>query len=197
MKKILLIVLGVSLGLSGFSQSKSFVKGPTIGVDLMVHDFKTAANIRNSNSLNSLAINKQFTKFNDMDPALSVYYMQGFNDHIDFKGTITGSSLRYRFENKPRAANDEFLIEADATVNVKLLSDKHPVRPYLSIGVGGSFYDGYFGGYIPFGGGIQVRLNSETMVVTQAQYRVGISENVSDHFSFSLGFAITYPSKRK
>ncbi|MCZ0211835.1 hypothetical protein OZK63_41485, partial [Streptomyces sp. UMAF16] len=67
-------------------------------------------------------------------------------------------------------------MEADASVNLKLLTDKYFMVPYLSAGVGASMYAGtYFGAYIPVGTGLQFNLGEGNFINLQYSYHLGIS----------------------
>ena len=46
-------------------------------------------------------------------------------------------------------ANNNFLLEANASVNFKLTSEKYWFQPYLTAGIGGHKYLGYYGAFMP------------------------------------------------
>lgn len=123
-----------------------------------------------------------------MGAGFSFTYLESLSNHLDFASSLGFSTVKYPFENRPTAGNDQFLVEGDANVNLRLLQDRYAVNPYLTAGVGGSYYDVYYGAYVPVGAGFQFKLSSEEFVRLQAQYRFGITENTSDHFNFTLGF---------
>ncbi|TDH25605.1 hypothetical protein EXU57_12945 [Segetibacter sp. 3557_3] len=187
MRKISLVVIISMLAGSVNSQEISYKKKPTLSVNFILNDFRTADLIR-ANTLAGVLKNKQWSKFSEMGPGLAVNYYQGITEYVDFMATMGASIVDYTFKNRQSLGSDNFLLETDANVLVKLLSDKYRVTPYLSAGAGVSMYKVYWGAYIPFGFGLQVKLAENTFLHTQVQYRTGITELANNHFNYSLGF---------
>ncbi|MFX9058207.1 hypothetical protein ABTN75_20490, partial [Acinetobacter baumannii] len=71
-----------------------------------------------------------------MTPGMSVSYFQGLSDHVDFMANLHGDFINYPFYNGTKVGTDKFQLESDANVNLKLLTDKYFLVPYLSGGVG-------------------------------------------------------------
>jgi len=202
MKKILFVVYVSLVTSASFSQStltsenkKIFrtenKKKPLLSVNFMLNDFRTADRIKSS-SVSSVFAHKGWSKISEMSPGLSINYMQGLTDHIDFMASLGGSFADFNFKNVENAStpsSNRFLLEADANAVFKLLTDKYIVNPYLSAGVGASLYNASYGAYIPFGFGIQFKLSEESFLFTNAQYRLGITDKSSNHFNYSIGFA--------
>src|SRR6476659_3133874 len=138
-----------------FGQGTDYTKDPAIGVHFLLNDYQSAANLR-SNSLNSVLLNKQFGKIKEMTAGLALNYMKGLSNHIDFSATAGGSFVSYELRNNPGSAKDRFLLEVDASILAKLLSDKYWLTPYAQTGVGGLIYGPYYGAFIPVGAGLQV-----------------------------------------
>ena len=179
-----------------FGQGTDYTKDPAIGVHFLLNDYQSAANLR-SNSLNSLFINKQFGKIKEMTAGLALNYMKGLNNHIDFSATAGGSFVSYELRNNPGSAKDRFLLEVDASVMAKLLSDKYWLTPYAQTGVGGLIYGPYFGAFIPAGAGLQVNFYDEAYLLLNAQYRIPITETANYHFYYSLGIAGNIGKKKE
>jgi hypothetical protein len=190
MKKNLVIVLSLLVtAVSGFSQTENAVKKPSLGLHFVLNDFKTATAIRSS-SLNTVLREKTNAKIKDMAPGLALTYMKGINSHVDFTTTLSGSFVQYPFENGITVTADEsFLLEADVSLNAKLLPDQYWVNPYLTLGAGVFKYKGYYGAYMPAGAGLQVNLFNEAFLLFNAQYRIRVTETASYHFYYSVGFA--------
>jgi OmpA-OmpF porin, OOP family len=184
------------LSLTAFSQSDDYVKRPALGVHFFFNDFKTASNIRTT-SLSQTLRDKKFGKVKDMSPGLAVNYLQGISKTFDFSTTLAGSFLEYPIEGKAPFASDNFLMEADAMLHAKMLSDKYFFVPYLSGGIGASKYTGYFGAFIPVGAGIQVNLFDEAFLMINSQYRMKITSNTNYHFYHSIGFAGNIGAEKK
>ena len=187
MKKLLFLVVVTLFSVAGFSQPYLYKKKPTLSVNFILNDFRTADMIR-MNSLAGVFKNKQWSKVSQMGPGLAINYAQGITDYVDFTASMGASIVDYTFKNKPTTGADNFLLETDANIAIKLLSDKYLVTPYLSAGAGVSMYKVYWGAYIPFGFGLQFRLAENTFLNTQMQFRTGISENTNNHFNYSIGF---------
>jgi hypothetical protein len=179
-----------------FAQETGYKKDPAIGVHFILDDYQSAANLRGS-SLNSVLINKQFGKVKEMTAGLAINYMKGLNDHIDFSTTAAGSFVSYDLRNNPGTAKDRFLLEVDASLVAKLMSDKYWFTPYAQTGVGGMIYGVYYGAFIPAGVGLQVNFYDEAYLLMNAQYRIPITETAQYHFYYSLGIAGNIGKKKE
>jgi OOP family OmpA-OmpF porin len=171
-----------------FGQSKDYTKAPAIGVHFFLNDYKTAASIRSS-SLNSVFLNKQFGKIKEMTAGLAVNYIKGLANHFDLAVTAAGSFVSYDLRNQPGSAKDRFLLEVDASVIAKMVSDRYWITPYLQSGLGGLIYGVYYGAFIPAGMGLQLNFYDEAFLLINAQYRIPITETANYHFYYSLGIA--------
>ncbi len=194
MKKILLLVLIFGITTS-YSQVSEYKKSPTLSIFVIGNDFRSAQLIKQT-SLSNVLREKKFSTLSQLDYGLGASYFQGLSEHVDFMTSISGSFVKYPFKNKPAAVSTHFLIEADANVNVKLISDRYFMVPYLTAGVGASYYDKGYGAYIPLGTGFQFNLGQQNFLFTQAQYRLGISDLTNEHFHFSFGFGVPLKEKK-
>lgn len=187
MKKTLLVVTVTFITCISFSQTGSFKKQPTLSVNFMMNDYRTAEQLKSA-TLGGVFNEGSWSSVSQMSPGLSVNYLQGLTDYIDFMATLSGSFVDYTMKNRSRTGSEKFLLEADANVNMKLLRDQYIVNPYLTAGVGLSKYSVHWGAYIPFGLGLQFKLSPESYLFTNFQYRTGITDNASNHFNYSIGF---------
>jgi outer membrane protein OmpA-like peptidoglycan-associated protein len=192
MKKILLAAIGAGLALGSMAQELSYKKSPSLGINFFLQDMKTAR-LLETKSLSSVLSNGNWTKIKDMDPGLSIQYFEGLNEHVDFMGTLNGSFVTYPFYWKSGVAtptNSKFLLETDANLNLKLLSDKYFFVPYLRLGVGASMYSGtYFAAYAPAGIGFQFNLGEGTFVHLQGTYKAAVTALAVNYMSYSIGIA--------
>jgi OmpA-OmpF porin, OOP family len=195
MKKILLSFLALGLFISAFSQD-DYKKRPSFGISYGLYDFQTASDIRTI-GLSNVVKNKQWNKTGRMNAALAFSYLQGVSKNIDFVGTLAGSFVKYPIANKPTQANNNLLLDLTAMANVKLLSDKYCLSPYISLGVGASKYKGYFNGFIPVGVGIQAKLVDDVFLMVNSQYRMPVTENASHHIYYSLGVVAPIVKKKE
>jgi OmpA-OmpF porin, OOP family len=83
------------------------------------------------------------------------------------------------------------LLEADASAQLKLVSEQFWIQPYLNIGVGGHLYAGhYFGAFIPLGLGFKINFFDEAHLFVTSEYRVPVTtETANYHFFHQIGVA--------
>ncbi|MBS1496601.1 MAG: OmpA family protein [Bacteroidetes bacterium] len=190
MKKIMLSVLALVAFSISFAQN-DYKKAPGFAIHFTFDDFKTASEIR-STSISSVVNNKQWYKISRMDPGMAVSYLKGLTNHIDFVGTLTGSFTDDALPNNLSSGDQKFLLEAAATANFKLLTDRYYVDPFITAGVGASKYGGYFSAFLPVGVGLQVKLSDNVFVLLNSQYRIPVTEKAAYHFYHSIGIAETF-----
>ena len=124
MKKILLVIVGLSLVVtSSFGQGEN-KKRPSFGIHFFLNDFKTAQSIR-STGLANVVKSKEWNKTRNMTTGVAVSYLQGLNNNLDFVGTLSGSFVDYPIAGKTPRVDPLLLLEGAATLNLKLLSDKY------------------------------------------------------------------------
>ena len=195
MKKILLVIISFGTFVTSFAQSEN-KKRPTLGINFILNDFKTAANLR-TGGLPTILKSKEWHKSKNMTAGIGISYLQGLNNYLDFAGTLSGTFTRYPVPGKALTTDNELLLEGAATVNLKLIPDNYWVSPYLTLGAGASKYKGYYGAFIPAGIGFQVNLFDETMILVNSQYRIPVTENVAYHFFHSFGVATALTKKKE
>ncbi|MDF2188420.1 OmpA family protein [Paraflavitalea sp. CAU 1676] len=140
--------------------------------------------------------NKQFGQLRHMSQGLALNYFTGVGRHFDLSSTLTGSFPDYAVKNNSQAGKGSLLIELDASIRARLFSCRYYVTPIFQAGVGGSYYKGYWGGFIPLGIGLQAEIIPETFLIANAQYRMGIGDKGSHHFFYSIGLAGTIGKKK-
>ena len=187
MKKIILSFLAFGLLMNVYAQS-DYKKLPALGVHFLFNDFKTAEELRRS-GLASVIRDKNWSKTSRMSVGLAFSYMEGLSNNLDFVATASGSFVDYPVPDKPAFGSSRFLLDVTAMGNLKLISDKYWVSPYLSLGAGVSKVGGYYGAFIPTGLGLQFNLFDEAYIMVNSQYRIPITENVAYHLFHSIGLA--------
>jgi OOP family OmpA-OmpF porin len=190
MKKILAVLVSLCIMNSALlAQENSNIRPAAFGVSFLVNDYKTAQLIRTT-SFSQVIRDKKWTKMKDAAPGIAVTYFKGLQKYIDFAGTLGGSFVTMTLPGKAPFTSDAFLMEADASVHLKMFSDDFWVSPYLNIGVGGSKYRSYYGALLPLGGGFKVNIFNEASIFINTQYRVPITTETSNyHFMHSIGIA--------
>jgi OmpA-OmpF porin, OOP family len=187
MKKLLFVSLtSVFFCLNIQSQQKSYKQPATLGIHFIFNDFVTAQLIR-ATSLSTVLREHRFGKLRDMSQGLALSYGHGLSENFDFSSTLAGSFLSYPFQHRQPPGSDYLLLEADACIRGKMLSDKYWFVPYLQVGVGVSKYQGYWGTFIPAGLGIQLSFFGEAYLQINSQYRIAVTESTNYHFVHSIG----------
>jgi OmpA-OmpF porin, OOP family len=171
---------------TSLAQTNNLVKNPAIGIHFIENDFKGSDYIRN-NSFSDAFRNKQFANSKNMKAGLSIDYLRGISNHFDFSVTLAGSYIDYTLHDGTILGKGSLLLETDASVIAKLLSDRHWISPYLLGGMGVSKYINYYGAFIPLGLGIQSNFSNEVYLMINAQYRIAATNKVNNHFFYSIG----------
>lgn len=183
-----MIVCAISYGQTDYK------KLPSFGIHMFFNDFQTAADLR-ANGLSDVVRDKQWSKSKRMTAGLALSYFQGLSNKLDFAATLSGSIGEYPVPNKLSTTQQKFILEAVATANLKLLSDKYYINPFITAGVGASKFKGYYGAFMPIGIGMQIKVVNNIFLVANSQYRVAITENAAYHFYHSFG--VVAPIKKK
>src|SRR5215510_2115844 len=147
-----------------------YTRSDDIGISFQLFDFKTAQLIR-STSLGAVLRDKKFGEIKTMTPGLGLHYFKGLKNHIDFAGNINISFLDYPFRDRPTGGSDKFLLQAEATANFKMVSDKYWFQPFIIGGFGGHRYDVYYGAYMPLGVGLNINFFDEGRLFINSTYR--------------------------
>lgn len=185
MNKFFLLITAVIISGTAYAQS-DYKKLPSLGFHFILNDFKTATEIRQS-GVSSAFLNKSFTKFNRMDPGGAISYTQGLSKLLDFSAMLSGSFSDYPIENVQFNDNKTLFLELAATANLKLLSDKYILNPFISAGIGASHFKKSFGAFTPLGLGVQIKLSPGTFMMVNSQYRIPITDRGAYHLFHGLG----------
>lgn len=190
MKKFLAVLLALYIFIPASFGQNDEVRPAAIGVSFFLNDFATANRIR-STSLSQVLSNDNWAKPKEMSPGIAVTYFNGITRHIDFSGTLAGSYVRYPFPNKAAFPSDQFLLEADASMNFKMVSEKYWVQPYVILGIGAHMYGSkYFGAFLPTGLGLKVNFFDDAHLFINSQYRIPVTrETANYHFMNQIGIA--------
>jgi OmpA-OmpF porin, OOP family len=158
------------------------------GVSFFFNDFTTPERIRSS-SIENVFRDDQWASLRDMSPGLGLTYFSELRKHLDFAATIAASYVNYPVANKT-FNGDALLLEADASVNIKLFSSDYWISPYVIAGIGGSKYRNYYGAFVPLGAGIKINFFDEANLFLNAQYRVPVTNETNTyHLMYNFGIA--------
>ncbi len=194
MKKILTALFALYLLVPAAYAQNNEIRPKALGVSFFLNDFLTASRIR-TGSLTQVLSDKSQARLKDMTPGLAVNYFKGITKHIDVAMGLEGSFIRYPMPNKV-FPNEKLLMEFNAAVNLKMVTEKYWVTPYLIMGVEAHKYIAYYGATIPLGIGIKVNFFDEAHLFITSTYRVPVTtETANYHFQHSIGVA--FPLKKK
>ncbi len=197
MKKILSALIALYLLVPAVNAQKEDYRRPAaIGISFFLNDFVTADRIR-STSLSSVLGNKKLAKIRQMSPGLAFSYFKGLANHVDFVGTIGGSYVQYPMPGKI-FNGEKFLLEANASVNLKMVSEQYWIQPFIIVGVGAHKYKDYYGAFMPLGFGMKVNFFDEAHLFINSQYRVPVTQETANyHFQHSIGIAGVIGKKKE
>jgi outer membrane protein OmpA-like peptidoglycan-associated protein len=194
MKKICSLLL--FLFFAGMINAQDNLKSYSFGFQFSFIDFPTAQELR-SNSLSDVIDSKGWRKIGRMEPAITLNYIQGLDNHFDFMSRLTTSFMRYPFRDASALANDDkFYAEADVNLNMKLLTDKFIIVPYLQAGIGAATTQKTFMAQIPLGVGLQIKIGKNTFINANSNYRIPVTANANYSLMHSIGFLGSVSNKK-
>ena len=201
MKRILLIISSFLLVFVALAQKTNYYKKPkTIGLHASLQDYVTAAQIRDK-GMSDVLSKKQWGETGRTKAGMSISYTEGLSDHFDFNARLGFALMNAPMQTLTSYAKERgtrAYFETDANILMKLLSDQYFISPFLSAGAGASLWQGYYGAYIPVGGGLQLNFFDGTLITFQTQYRLPVTANNNFHLFYSMGvLAELYPRKSK
>ena len=188
MKNIIIIILLTGLGMSLCAQKTSYKKRPTIGLHFFYNDIATAKNIK-ANNLKYVLNNDLWSKPNTLQGGFGLDYLQGLTKKIDAVGTVNASWVDYLLPSNTYYGSNNFLLDINAGVHVKLLTDNYVFNPFLIAKVNYSSYKNINGFSVLPGAGIQINLFKEAFILTTIEYRKALSNSISNQLYYSIGIA--------
>ena len=182
---------------TSFSQSTVHsVRESSFGIGFFLKDFTTAQNIR-ATSINKVISKGNYAKTSDMNLGLNVSYYKGITSHVDFKALLGGCFTRYGVDSTYLNSTEQFLLDLNARLNIKLLTDKHLINPYLTTGIGASNYNtSTFMTNLDAGAGFEVNVSKGAFFYLEAAYRFKFTGSAQDNLNYSLGFATPITAKK-
>ena len=197
MKKIALFFFLFFLSVGSFAQiTQSYVRPAAFSFSFALYDFVTPQRIQES-SLSTVLREKQSASFKEMGVGIGVSYFKGLRDKLDFAGTFAIASADYNLPNTTTNVSSDLMMQADASLQFKMVPDKYFLIPYLSAGIGANKYGVYYGAFIPMGVGFRLNFFDEAALFVNARYHVPVTdETVRSHFVYGFGIAGVVGSKK-
>ena len=191
-QKLTLLLSFLMIGFLASAQMKNdktaSKKSALVGIHFNALDITTPVTFKNA------ANTRNFARIDNMDYGISVSYWKGLTKTIDY--SVRGGVVFHDYDQIDRASGaaigkkSPIGIEIEPTLNFRPYRDNALISPFLTAGIGGGYYSGKLGGYIPAGAGVQVNFSNLTYVFVQSQYRFSLNKNVTkDNLFYSLGFA--------
>ena len=197
MKQKLVLLFSLVLMASGlFAQMMdkptSTKKGTLFGIHFDALDYKTPGTWKNTTS------DRSSTGTSDLDYGFSLSYWKGLTSRIDFSTKINTLIHNYASGDRNESTKKtELGLELEPSINVKALKDNNVFNPFLTVGIGGGYYTGKWGAYVPTGVGLQFNFSGFTYLMIQAQYRWTLSKTiVKDNLLYSIGFAQNFGAQK-
>jgi OOP family OmpA-OmpF porin len=173
---------------SATAQSSASSKPTSIGISFLFFDYETPNRMRRS-SFRQVLKDGDWAHLNEMSPGLAITYFKGLHPHIDFASTLSGAFADNALPGETDNEN-AFVVQADATLQFNMLSNRYMVTPYLIAGVGASKFKEYYGAFMPLGGGVKINFFNEAAFFVNGKYHLPVNTNtVNPHFIFSIGIA--------
>jgi outer membrane protein OmpA-like peptidoglycan-associated protein len=186
MKQFILIFLLCAVILKTAAQDNQLVKPNSIAFHVFYTDFKTAQQIKAS-SLSDVLNHGKWSGFRDMQMGFGLNYFKKINPWLTAAATVDGSGIDYVFKDGTSNGTSKFLLDLNAGLNATPFKATQPVAPYFFGGAGFSYYTKKAGIYFPIGIGVQINLFNEAFIVSNMQYRFAGSQQVNDHFYYTIG----------
>lgn len=174
-----------------FAQEQPVKKPRLFSYNISLSDYQFPQQIKDS-GLSKAFQQKDWLKPNKHSFGIGVSYWKGFNSHIDFSGTITGTFSNYPafFVKDDSIGQAKFSTQLDALLHFRMFKETALVNPFLTAGIGAGYFPGQFAVYAPLGTGLQFRFNQGAYLFLQLQYRKKLTTGISqDYLFYSLGFA--------
>ena len=187
-QKLILITALVVICSSAFSQkmrnSNNTTKGTLGGIHFNLADFNAPSGIKNP------LTGKVYSPIKDMSKGISFSYWKGLTSKVDFSTKVNAMFHNYNLIANGLSDKTEIGLELEPTINIRPMNDNSKLAPFLTAGIGGGYYTGNFGAYVPAGVGLQLNWSSVTYLFLQAQYKFTLTKKVlGDNLFYSIGLA--------
>lgn len=164
-------------------------KRSAFGFGITAIDFETAAQIKNT-SLSDALNGSNWYKLSSKDYGINLDYWRELTSHLDLSARYTGSFVDYPFADSilRTGTNNSLFSQLDLAINARLLDASKGINPFITAGIGGFYNKKEFGALVPLGVGIMFNLNDQAYIIPSAQYRLGITDNATNHLQYSISF---------
>ena len=197
MKKTIFSIVAILIMANSFSQTTSSPRDPSLGIGFFLKDFLTPVNIR-TYSFGKVLSNGNYAKPSDMSFGIDAHYYQGLTRHIDFKGSVGGCFSKFGYTPNNLSDQENFVLDLTGQINLKLLTDKAIINPYVTGGLGlTEFNTSYLFGSLNGGAGFEINVSNNTFFYIQTVYDFVVTHKNVDNLNYSIGYAEPLTKKSK
>ncbi|MBD0294206.1 MAG: OmpA family protein, partial [Flavisolibacter sp.] len=134
--------------------------------------------------------------FKEMEPGIGMSFIKGINRRLDWVVSANGSFPDSALKNNTPSSDKALLMETDMALKARMFTVEKPLQPYATIGFGNSAYKNHFSFFMAPGVGLQFNY-SEIYFLFNTQYRIPLTQNLSKHFTYSIGIGGVMSKKKK
>ncbi len=193
-KLTLLLAAAILLCTSAIAQKNwgPATKGSLFGIHLNLADFNAPSGIKDP------LTGKVYSPVKNMAKGLSFSYWKGLTSKIDYSVKLNAMLYDYRLKKYGLSDKTEIGLELEPTINIRPIKDNAKLAPFLTAGLGGGYYTGHWGAYVPAGVGLQFNWSSVTYLFVQAQYKFTLTDKtLDDNLFYSFGLAENVGRKKE
>jgi outer membrane protein OmpA-like peptidoglycan-associated protein len=196
-KNFIIVIVLIAAGMAQLNaQMPTSKKLPSIGLHFFYNDFVSAQSIKSS-GIGTVIKNNSWNRPYNMQGGFGMDYLQGLTNKIDAVGTINASMVDYLLPTNIAYGSSNLLIDINMGAHIKMLSEKHPLNPFLIAKFGYSSYKNINGFSLLPGAGLQANLFNEASILTTIEYRAALSNTISNQLYYSVGIATNISKGKK
>ncbi len=173
------------------AQQKASKKPSFLSFNIHFSDYNTPALIKDSSA------SKAFSGTDWLNPGrksfgFGVSWWKELLPKIDFSGSLNGtfSNFPQLFVKGDSIGQAGFTPQLDALVHLYALKRTASVNPFITAGAGAGLFKNEFVAYAPVGMGLKFHFNEGAFIIAQAQYRLALTDAITnDYLFYTIGFA--------
>jgi OOP family OmpA-OmpF porin len=127
-------------------------------------------------------------KFSGLDAGLSLGFLKGINQRLDWQLSYSGSFPDSFSKKSSSADTKNFLSELEGALRTRLFPRETALQPYLLTGAGVDFIDNEISAHLLVGPGLQWHFK-EVYIQLNALYKPTFTGSLNNHYSYSIAVA--------
>lgn len=180
-----------------YAQTKPEKKRGMLSYSVNYSDYGFIKTVKDS-SISAAFNRKGLFKSGNSSFGLGLSYWKGLGSHVDFSANLLGtfSNFPALFVKDDSIGQAGFTPQLDVLLHFRAFKDHRLINPFLTGGIGAGYFGKQLAVYAPLGTGLQIHFNQGAFVFIQAQWKMALTDGISDDYMFySIGFA--YQAKIK